>query len=147
MSLPRNAHGYDEDFAAWLEDQAGHARRGEVKSLDLQNIAEELEGLARSDRREIKNRLAILLVHLLKHMVQSKRRSRNWDETISDQRQAIHSIIDDSPSLREFPASILESCYDRARGYAARETRLPVKAFPEQCPFTIDEVLDPEWLP
>jgi hypothetical protein len=65
--MPRNAPAYEDDFVAWLEDQAQHARRQEIESLDLENIAEELEGMARSDRREIRNRLIVLLVHLLKH--------------------------------------------------------------------------------
>jgi Domain of unknown function DUF29 len=45
---------------------AARARRGEVEGLDLDDIAEELEGMARSDRREIRNLLIVLLIHLLK---------------------------------------------------------------------------------
>jgi Domain of unknown function DUF29 len=66
MTAPSNAPAYEADFVAWLEDQAQHARRGEISALDLENIAEELEGMARSDRREIRNRLTVLLTHLLK---------------------------------------------------------------------------------
>jgi len=58
MTESRNAPAYEEDFVAWLEDQARRARCGETDGLDLENIAEELEGMARSDRREIRNRLA-----------------------------------------------------------------------------------------
>ena len=54
MTDTRNAPGYEEDFVAWLEDQARRARSGDVESLDLENIAEELDGMARSDRREIR---------------------------------------------------------------------------------------------
>jgi hypothetical protein len=68
MAAPRDVPTYEEDFVAWLEDQAQHARRGEIDALDLENIAEELEGMARSDRREIRNRLTVLLTHLLKYM-------------------------------------------------------------------------------
>ena len=67
MTRPANAPDYEADFVAWLEDQARHARRGELDALDLENIAEELEGMARSDRREIRNRLTVLLTHLLKY--------------------------------------------------------------------------------
>jgi len=63
---------YEEDFVAWLEDQARRARRGKAGELDLENIAEELEGIARSDRREIRYRLIVLLVHLLKYSAQPK---------------------------------------------------------------------------
>jgi hypothetical protein len=67
-----NAVSYEEDFVAWLEDQARRARRGKAGELDLENIAEELEGIARSDRREIRYRLIVLLVHLLKYSAQPK---------------------------------------------------------------------------
>ena len=66
MIRSRNAPApaYEKDFVAWLEDQERRARRGE--GLDLENVAEQLEGVARSDRREIRSRLSILLTHLLK---------------------------------------------------------------------------------
>ena len=143
----RNAPAYEEDFVAWLEDQAQRARRGETDGLDLENIAEELEGMARSDRREIRNRLTVLLIHLLKYMVQPRRRSSGWIGTIGEQRRRIATVIDDSSSLRSFPASILDQCYADARSGAASETRLPESAFPEGCPFGMEETFDPRWLP
>ena len=73
MNGSRNAPLYEDDFVAWLEDQAGRARRGETEDLDLENIAEELEGMARSDRREIRSRLALLLTHLLKWVTHPKK--------------------------------------------------------------------------
>ena len=147
MTRPANAPAYEDDFVAWLEDQAQRARRGEVDALDLENIAEELEGMARSDRREIRNRLIVLLTHLLKYVFQPRRRSSSWVSTIVEQRTRIATVIDDSPSLRPFPGSIMEQCYSEARSRAALETRLSERAFPEGCPFAIGEVLDPRWLP
>jgi hypothetical protein len=131
MTRPRNAPAYEDDFVAWLEDQAGRARRGEVEGLDLENIAEELGGMARSDRREIRTRLTVLLVHLLKYAAQPKTRCSSWLATIGEQRTQITTVIDDSPSLRSFPAAVLEQCYAEARSRAALETRLPESAFPE----------------
>jgi len=147
MTRPANAPSCDEDFVGWLEDQARRARRGEVGELDLENIAEELEGMARSDRREIRNRLIVLLTHLLKYSAQPRRRSSGWLATIGEQRSRIATVIDDSPSLKSFPGSILERCYADARARAALETGLPEGDFPERCPFGLDEVLDPRWLP
>jgi len=147
MTRPQNAPSYEEDFVAWLEDQAQHARRGETEALDLENIAEELEGMARSDRREIRNRLTVLLTHLLKYLLQPRRRSSGWLSTISEQRIRIASVVDDSPSLRTYPAAVLEQCYAAARAQAAIETRLPESASPEACPFSLDDVLDIGWLP
>ena len=103
--------------------------------------------MARSDRREIRNRLTVLLLHLLKHEFQPRRRSRGWRATIAEQRQRIAAVIEDSPSLQLFPASILDRCYADARSQAALETGLTSAAFPERCRFSLGQVLDPDWLP
>jgi len=147
MTRPGNAPSYEEDFVAWLEDQARWARRGEAGELDLDNIAEELEGMARSDRREIRNRLIVLLIHLLKYSAEPRRRWSGWLATIGEQRSRIATVIDDNPSLKSFPGSILEHCYADARCRAALETGLPESDFPERCPFGVDEALDRRWLP
>jgi hypothetical protein len=144
---PSNAPAYEDDFVAWLEDQARHARRGEIDALDLENIAEELEGMARSDRREIRNRLAVLLAHLLKCWVRPEKHSASWLGTIAEQRDHILHVIEDSPSLRSFPAQILERAYPEARRKAALQMRVREDVFPETCPFNIDEVLDIGWPP
>jgi hypothetical protein len=147
ITRPGNAVSYEEDFVAWLEDQARRARCGNADELDLENIAAELEGMARSDRREIRNRLIVLLIHLLKYSAQPRRRSSDWLATIGEQRSGIATIINDSPSLKSFPGSILEHCHVDARSRPALETGLPETDLPERCPFGVDQVLDPRWLP
>ncbi len=147
MTRPANAPAYEADFVAWLEDQARRARCGDLDALDLENIAEELEGMARSDRREIRNRLTVLLIHLLKCLVRPGKRSASWLGTIAEQRDGIAVLLEDSPSLWAYPAEILSRCYPSARRKAAYQMRLSERAFPEQCPFAIGEVLDPRWLP
>ena len=147
MTRTANAPSYEEDFVAWLEDQAQRARRGQAGELDLKNIAEELEGMARSDRREIRKRLVVLLIHLLKHSAQPRRRSSGWLAAIGEQRSRIATVIDDSPSLKSFPGTILERCYADARSRAALETGSPESDFPDRCPFGVDEALEPRWLP
>ena len=102
--------------------------------------------MARSDWREIRNRLIVLLIHLLKYSAQPRRRSSGWLATIGEQRSRIATVIDDSPSLKSFPGSILERCYADARARAL-ETGLPDGNFPERCLFGVDQVLDPRWLP
>jgi hypothetical protein len=147
MTQRQNAPHYEEDFVAWLEDQARRARRGEIDALDLENIAEELDGMARSDRREIRNRLIVLLAHLLKCLVQPHKRSSSWLGTIDEQRFQIAELLEDSPSLHNYPAQILDRYYPFARRDAARQMRLSERTLPERCPFGIQEVLDRAWLP
>ena len=103
--------------------------------------------MARSDQREIRSRLIVLLTHLLKCSARPERRSSSWLGTIDEQRDGIAQLIKDSPSLRNYPARILDDCYPAARRNAANQMRLSLHAFPEHSPFGVEEVLDAHWLP
>ena len=138
---------YDEDFALWSAEQAALLRDGRLDGLDRENLAEEIESLGRSDRREIERRLKVLLVHLLKWRFQPERQKGGWKATIRGQCVEIAKIIRDSPSLRRYPADALDDEYRTARADAADETGLPEDAFPAACPFTIEQILDPDFLP
>jgi uncharacterized protein DUF29 len=59
--MPRNSVAYDEDFFAWTQQQARLLRDGDLADIDAQNLAEEIESMGKSDRREIRNRLVVLL--------------------------------------------------------------------------------------
>ncbi|WP_082529372.1 DUF29 domain-containing protein [Aurantimonas sp. Leaf443] len=142
---------YETDFYAWTQDQgarlrarAGFDNRGDI---DWENAAEEIESLGRSEKREIENRLAILVLHLLKWRYQPTRRSRSWQATIIEQRRRIAREVLASPSLAAYPAAVLAEEYDFVRRKAAVETRQPETLFPPRCPFTIEEILDPAFYP
>ncbi len=88
-----------------------------------------------------------LLLHLLKWQYQIQRRSDSWLDSITDARTQIELAIEDSPSLRSYPAQQLEQSYQRARRKAAQQTGMPVSVFPEACPYTLELILDQDWLP
>lgn len=138
---------YDRDFAAWVEHTAHLLKEQRFSELDLDNLIEEIEALARRDQREIRSRLIILLSHLLKYAYQPDRRSRSWIATILEQRRQIELVLEDSPSLRHYFSEVLPDCYAKARVNAAAETELPIATFPEVCPFSEAESLDIDWLP
>jgi hypothetical protein len=135
MTQRQNVTRYEEDFVAWLEDQARHARRGEIGALDLENIAEELDGMARSDRREIRNRLIMLLAHLLKCLVQPHKRSSSWLGTIDEQRFQIAELLEDSPSFHNYPAQILDRYYPFCTTRCGTPNAAIRKRPPEKLPF------------
>ena len=145
--MPRNAAAYDEDFFAWTEEQARLLRAGELAEIDALNLAEEVESVGRSDRREIRSRLIVLLTHLLKWRFQPDARSSGWLGTIREQRDQIELILEDSPSLRPVIAEALSRAYKKARMIASEETTLPETTFPAECPFTPDQILAEDFLP
>jgi hypothetical protein len=145
--MPRNSVDYEEDFYSWTVEQSRLLRAGEFSAIDAANIAEEIESMGRSDRRELKSRLVVLLMHLLKWRHQPGSRSRSWSATIDEQRLQIEGILGESPSLRPSVAAMLVEAHAIARARAIAETGLADEAFPEACPFTAEEVLLRTFLP
>jgi len=138
---------YEADFFLWSRRQADLLRRRRWSDLDLANLAEEVESVGRSEKQEIRNRLTVLLLYLLKWEHQPDRRKYGWRATIIEQRIAVESVVEDSPSLRGWPAEALPRAYAIARAKAVAETNLPEVAFPAECPYAIDAILDMAYWP
>jgi hypothetical protein len=136
---------YDADIVAWAEQQADALRRRAANEIDWENVAEEIESLARSDRREIRNRLAIISEHLLKWAYQPGQRSGSWRGSVVEARDQIAKLVQDSPSLRDYPAAVLAEAYPPGRRKAEAETGLV--GLPELCPWTADQFLDHAFWP
>ena len=144
-----NTARYDADFYEWAKEQAAALRARHYELLDFENLAEEVEGLARSDWRELRSRLMRVLVHLLKCQFQPSRRSRSWEVTLIEQRTEIETVLQASPSLRgELPQAI-ERAYASARRIAAKEMRLDqwAERFPAICPWSVEQILDADFYP
>jgi len=148
MTIPQpNAATHDTDFHAWAMDQGRKLRAGRLSDLDLLNLANEIEDMGRSERRELTNRLSVLLAHLLKWAVQPARRVRSWLATIGEQRDQAELLLRDNPSLRPLLGEIVADGYRLGHRAAARETRLAATRFPALCPWTLEQVLDEGFLP
>lgn len=139
---------YDIDFAAWSDHQADALRRRAANEIDWENIAEEIASLGRSDRREIRNRLAVICEHLLKWAYQPEQRSSGWRGSVVEARQQIASLIEESPSLAAYPATALigrHGAYLHGRAKAAAATELV--GLPETCPWSAEQLLDDQFWP
>ncbi|WP_295388314.1 DUF29 domain-containing protein [uncultured Thiodictyon sp.] len=138
---------YEQDFFAWTNSQAALLRSGRLAQADIEHIAEEIEGMGKSELRELENRLAALLLHLLKWQFQPQRRGRGWELAIREQRRKLRRHIDQNPSLRSRLDQAMDDAYGDAILTAARETDLPEETFPPLCPYTVEQTLDDCWLP
>jgi hypothetical protein len=135
---------YEQDFALWLEEQVELLRSGTFDRLDLENLIDELESMGRSD---VSSDLVVLLQHLLKHQFQPKRRSRSCLVTIEEHRQRLEENFEKSPSLLRYAEAHFPKAYARARRRAIVETGIAAERFPEEPPYALNQVLDPEFLP
>ncbi len=106
---------YDQDFVEWCEITAAQLRDRKFEQVDLENLIEEIEGLAKRDRRELKHRLTVLLAHLLKRIyVNSPENFQGWELTIREQRRQIQDLLQDSPSLKSYLGEVFNTAYQNA---------------------------------
>jgi hypothetical protein len=138
---------YDQDFFAWTQAQADALKRRSAHELDWDNLIEEVRDMGGRDRREVKSRLINLLLHLLKWRYQPERRGASWANSIRIQQQELPLIFEQSPSLEVYAEAALADAYSQARKSAAKQTRLPIDAFPETYPETLAEIIaaDVDW--
>ena len=138
---------YDQDFYAWTSQQAALLRSGSLSLADIEHIAEEIESMGRSERRELVSRLRVLLHHLLKWQYQPSRRGQSWRLSVLNARDELESLLRDNPSLKAIlPAGIVDA-YRLARRDAALETELPENTFPVDCPWPYDRAVDENFWP
>ena len=138
---------YETDIVAWAEEQAALLRAGKFSALDIEHIADEVEDVGKSEKRELANRMSVLLAHLLKWQFQPARQSASWRRTLREQRRAIALHLEDVPSLKAVLRQDrwFAAVWADAVAKAADETGL--EGFPETCPWYVEQCLDPEFLP
>lgn len=138
---------YEGDVIAWASEQARLLRERRFDELDIENIAEEIEDVGKSEQRELASRMAVLLAHLLKWHFQPARRSESWRRTITDQRRMIRRRLAKTPSLHPMltDAEWQDDMWSDAVAQAMNETGQG--DFPLACPWSFDDVLTDGWVP
>lgn len=138
---------YDRDFYAWANEQAALLRAGEFSRADVENIAEEIESMGRTEKRELVSRLTVLLSPLLKWGFQPNKRSNAWRNSIATSRDQLLEHLDDNPSLKTKLPDAIAAAFRYARRAAADETGLDDSVFAVGCPWSFDQMTDDAFWP
>ena len=138
---------YEADFYLWTLEQAALLRAKRWNDLDLENLVEEVESMGRALKSELRNRLAIVIAHLLKWRYQPGRQGKSWRNTLREQRGQIRELLNDAPSLASYPEQVLSKVYLAATLDAEQQTGIDVSVFPDLCPFSIGQILDQDFYP
>jgi hypothetical protein len=140
---------YEEDVIAWANEQARLLRAGRFDMLDIEHLADEIEDVGKSEKRELANRMAVLLCHLLKWQFQPERRGSSWKRTIDDQRKRLKRVIGIVPSLNGLlcDREWFEDAWNDGLLMAAKETEKEADTFPAACPWTTDEIMNNNFYP
>ncbi|MEE3717122.1 DUF29 domain-containing protein [Tumidithrix elongata RA019] len=128
---------YDRDFSLWVEDVAARLKARDFELLDIENLIEEIESLGRTERHELKNRLDVLLSHILKRVYVPIQNDRNgWERTIREQRKQIKRRLADSPSLKNYLPEIFDEILEDV--IAELREDYPQVQFPDTWQFSRD---------
>jgi hypothetical protein len=138
---------YDRDVILWSEEQARLLRARRFSELDLEHLADEIEDVGKSEKRELASRMAVLLAHLLNWRSQPESRSKSSGATIAIQRKRIALVLKETPSLRAVMRNRdwQDGVWLDAVAQAQKETG--IEALPEACPWTMDQAVDADFWP
>ncbi|MBN9026351.1 DUF29 domain-containing protein [Kaistia sp. MMO-174] len=138
---------YEDDVYLWLYEQIELLRQKRIQEVDLPNLIEELEDMGSEKLHALESAYRLLLAHLLKWKYQPQKRSSSWEITIGRERDNIDARERESRTLAAQAKSIVETVYRRSVREAATETGLPRESFPTECPWTLDQLRDEDFLP
>jgi hypothetical protein len=142
VTLMQTTTLYDQDFYAWTQRQKELLQAQQWEQVDIENLIEELDSLGKQQRQELRNRLGVLLGHLLKWRYQPEARSKSWVYTIREQRRRIQEHLDDNPSLQPYLTEAIERGYQDGLDLMGRETPLDPRQLPQTSPFSDGEIFE-----
>ncbi len=145
--MPNLAKLYESDYDAWFQANLNLLRNSQFTELDLEHFIEELEDMSKKSRRELANRMVILLAHLLKWQYQPTNISSSWRGSILEQRLQIKRELRFSPSLKPYLPDAVLNAYPDAIELASKETGLDKNVFPKTCTYSIEQILAEDFFP
>lgn len=146
-SRQTNKSLYETDLNLWVETTVNLLRTGGLGELDLDNLAEEIEDMGSSRKDALESNLIRVLQHLLKWKYQPTKRTNSWKASITEHSLRLNKAFRKSPSLKSYFEDVFSECYQDAKLIAAQETGIDISVFPETCPFSRSDVLNPQYLP
>lgn len=138
---------FGDEFEVFGAEEHRRELRSVRRYFDVEELVDEIEHLGGSERREIRNRMQVLLAHLLKWEFQPERRSNSWRATINEQRDEIAAVIRRNPSLKSDPETAIVVVYKAAAMKASKETGLPLSQMPAACAYGVSDILDHQFWP
>ena len=147
ISAPSSLSLYEQDYVEWLDITLEQLQNRDLKHLDWTNLIEEVEALGSEQRHKVESYLRQLLKHLLLYQYWESEKAycaKDWLEEIDDFRNELEILLR-SKTLSNYTFSILETAYQRAR--RSSKTKSDLNIFPVNCPYSMEQILDPDWFP
>ncbi len=140
---------YEQDYPEWLDITLNQLHNRDLENIDWEHLIEEISALGSEQRRKVESYLLRLLIHLLLYNYWNSEKDwsgRGWEKEIDNFRLELDLLLE-SKVLCNHCEKVLDKIYSKARSNAIRKSELSPAIFPENCPYSLTEILNPEWLP
>ncbi|MEA5577799.1 DUF29 domain-containing protein [Anabaena sp. UHCC 0451] len=140
---------YEQDYPEWLNITLNQLQNRDLENIDWEHLIEEITALGNEQRRKVESYLLRLLIHLLLYNYWSAEKDwsgKGWEKEIDNFRLELDLLLE-SKVLYNHCTKVLGKIYIKARNNAIRKSELSSEIFPENCPYSLTEILNPEWLP
>jgi hypothetical protein len=140
---------YEKDYVEWLDLTLAQLQNHDLEDLDWTHLIEEVEALGSEQRHKVESYLLKLLIHLLLYQYWETEKTwsdRGWKNEIDNFRLELDLLLE-SKVLYNYLLTIVDKNYQKARKNAIRKSQLSADLFPLNCPYQVEQILDPDWLP
>ncbi len=138
---------YELDYLAWYETTLEQVKNNQLNELDLDSLSEVLENLVRDTKKSGESYLKQIIIRLLliEYWESERINHRHWAAEIMNFRDELD--IDMTTNLRKHLSKEKDNNYRKAVKYVMTKTGLNKPIFPDQCPYTLEQLLDDNWFP
>ncbi|MEB3310574.1 MAG: DUF29 domain-containing protein [Snowella sp.] len=146
---PSTVSLYEEDYVEWIDVTLTQLQNRDLQNLDWEHLIEEVEALGREQRHKVESYSLKLLIHLLLYQYWQTEKNwsgKGWEQEIDNFRLELEILLE-SKVLYNYLLTVLDKNYQKARKNVIRKSQLPTELFPQTCPYTIEQLLDADWLP
>ena len=144
-----NCEIYEQDYPEWLDITLSQLQSRDLENIDWEHLIEEITVLGNEQRRKVESYLLRILIHLLLYNYWNSEEDwsgRGWEKEIDNFRLELDLLLE-SKVLYNHCEKVIHKIYIKARNNTIRKSQLSPEIFPETCPYSLTEILNPEWLP
>jgi hypothetical protein len=140
---------YERDYVEWLDITLQQLHNHDLENVDWEHLIEEIADLGREQRHKVESYLLKLIIHLLVYdywQTEKAWSGKGWEQEIDNFRLELDLLLE-SKVLYNHLLTVTDKIYQKARKTALRKSQLAPELFPPTCPYNIEQILDPDWLP
>ncbi len=140
---------YEQDYCLWLDITLKQIHEQDIEHLDWEHLFEEIEALGREQKNKVESYLIQLIKHLLMYQYWESEKfycAKVWAEEIDNFRLELEILLK-SKTLYNYGRTLIETTYQKAKRSAIKKTGLPADVFPQECPYSFEEILNFDFLP